>query len=207
LEGEFNDRLQRESIPGEWRLVEGRAATAVGLHARYSDLAILGQQDPEDKRITGWTGVLEHALLSSGRPILVVPHAGRFTGIGRRVLIGWDAGREAARAVHDALPLLQDAEAVTVLAIDPRRRNDGQDGLPAADISHHLARHGLPVTAQETTSNGLTPADILLNYAADLGSDLIVIGGYGHSRLREIVLGGVTRALLQHATVPVLVSH
>jgi nucleotide-binding universal stress UspA family protein len=206
LEEDFKERLRREGIAGEWRLVEGRAVTTVSLHARYADLAVLGQEDPDDTRITGWTTVLESALLTSGRPILVLPHAGRFESVGGRVLVGWNASREAARALHDALPLLQGAEAVTVLAIDPRQGNEG-DGDHRADIARHLARHGVPVTARETSSNGLDAADILLNHAADLSCDLIVIGGYGHPRFREIVLGGVTRALLQHATVPVLMSH
>jgi nucleotide-binding universal stress UspA family protein len=207
LEEDFNERLRREAIRGEWRLVEGEAVTIVGLHARYVDLAVLGQQDPDDTRVSGWTTVLEVALLTSGRPILVVPYAGNLSDVGRRVLIGWDGGREAARAVHDALPLLSKAEVVTVLAIDPRYGNDDYGNEPGADISRHLARHGVPVTAKKTSSEGLDAADILLNYASDLGCDLIVIGGYGHSRMREIVLGGVTRGLLQHATVPVLMSH
>jgi len=207
LEEEFNERLRAEGIPGEWRLVEGRAVATVGLHARYADLAVLGQQDPDDTRVSGWTTVLEGALLTSGRPILVVPYAGHFSDVGRRALIGWNGGREATRAVHDALPLLDGAETVTVLAIDPRRGNDGDGEEQAADISRHLARHGLAVTAKETSSDGLDAADILLNYAADLSCDLIVIGGYGHPRMQEIVLGGVTRGMLQHATVPVLMSH
>lgn len=180
---------------------------AVSLHARYCDLAVLGQEDPDDARLAGWTTVLESALLTSGRPILVVPYVGRHRMIGRRVLIGWKPVREASRAVHDALPLLGDAEAVTVLAIDPERDNDGRSEQQAADMARHLARHGLPVTAQETISDGLDAATILLNYSADLSSDLIVIGGYGHPRMREIVLGGVTRHLLRHAPVPVLMSH
>src|SRR5206468_1617267 len=141
------------------------------------------------------------------RPVLVLPYAGRFETVGRRVLVGWNARREAARAVHDALPLLRQAESVTVLAIDPVRGAHGHGEEPAADLALHLARHGLQVTARQTDSAGLDPADVLLNTAADEGADLIVVGGYGHSRVREVVLGGVTRRLLRTATVPVLISH
>jgi nucleotide-binding universal stress UspA family protein len=122
-------------------------------------------------------------------------------------LVGWDAGREAARALHDALPLIAKAESVTVLAINPKLGGNGLGDEPGADLARHLARHGLRVTAVQTTSNGLNASDVLLNHAADLSSDLIVVGGYGHARMREILLGGVTRDLLRHATVPVLMSH
>ena len=138
------------------------------------------------------------------------------------MLIGWNARREAARAVHDALPLIRDAAAVTVLAVDPHGRPGALGGHggdhggghggdhgdePAADIARHLARHGLRVTAAQADSGGIGVADVLLNQAADLGADLLVTGGYGHSRTREMVLGGITRALLQRMTLPVLMSH
>ena len=207
LEVNFRERLRRAGIDCEWRTVEGDAQATVSLHARYADLVILGQEDPDSSRAPGWTQVIEAALLTSGRPILIVPYAGQFSELGRRVLVGWNARREAARAVHDALPLLDKAKSVTVLAIDPGRGVVGHGEEPAADLSRHLARHGLPVTAEQTVSGGLNPTDVLLNYAADHSIDLIVIGGYGHSRLQEIVLGGVTRDLLHRMTVPVLMSH
>ena len=147
------------------------------------------------------------ALFSSGRSILVVSYAGWFTEVGRRVLVGWNGRREAARAVHDAVLLISGADEVIVLAIDPQDGLIGRDGDPAPDIARHLARHGLRVTAAQTASAGLDAADVLPNHAADLGADLIVVGGYGHSRAWEMVLGGVTRALLQRMTVPVLMSH
>ena len=207
LEVKFSERLRRAGIEGEWRLVEGDAGTTFSLQSRYADLVILGQEDPDSSRGWGWTKVIEETLLTSGRPILVVPYAGQFSELGRHVLVGWNARREAARAVHDAFPLLDKARSVTVLAVDPQPGLDGHGEEPAADLSRHLARHGLPVTAEQTVSDGLDAADVLLNFAADRSIDLIVIGGYGHSRLREIVLGGVTRDLLQRMTVPVLMSH
>lgn len=207
LEAGFRERLRRDGLEGEWRLVEGDAAATIGLHARYADLTVLGQEDPDDQRISGWTAVLQQVLLSSGRPLLIVPYAGQFAHVGRRVLVGWNARREAARAVNDALPLIEHAEAVTVLAVDPHGGVGGHGDEPAADISLHLARHGLRVTAAQTVSAGLDAADVLLNHAADHSADLIVIGGYGHPRVWEMVMGGVTRALLQRMTVPVLMCH
>jgi nucleotide-binding universal stress UspA family protein len=139
-----------------------------------------------------------------GRPVLVVPRYGTFPTIGERVLVAWNGAREAVRAVNDALPLLQRAQLVTVLSIDP---SDADHRIPSADITLHLARHGVTAVAAQTRGTDLLVADILLSYAADLGADLIVSGAYGHTRLRELVLGGMTRHLLQTMTVPVLMSH
>ena len=140
-------------------------------------------------------------------PVLVVPYAGRYETVGRRVLIGWSATREAARAVSDAMPLLAAAEIVTVLTIDAREGTDAHGELPGADISLHLARHGVKAEIERTVSAGIPAGDVLLSRAADLGADLLVIGAYGHSRVRELLLGGVTRSILQSMTLPVLMSH
>jgi len=207
VEAGFRERLRVEGIAGEWRLVEGRLADTVALHSRYADLAVLGQQNPDDPRLSGWGAVIEQTLFSSGRPVLVIPYAGRFATVGRTVLIGWNARREAARAVNDALPLIAAAEQATVLTIDPDGGLDGHGEQPAADIALHLARHGLRVTAAHVPSCGISPGDVLLNYAADTSADLLVIGAYGHSRMRELVMGGVTRTLLERMTIPVLMSH
>ena len=207
IETRFRERLRSDGIAGEWRLSEGRTADAVLLHARYADLVVLGQQDPDNPRLSGWGAVIEQTLFASGRPLLIVPYAGQFETIGRNVLIGWSATRESARAVADALPLIAAADNATVLAIDPRGGLAGHGEVPAADIALHLARHGIKVTAAHTASGGVSPGDVLLNYATDNDTDLLVIGGYGHSRVRELVMGGVTRTILQRMTIPVLMSH
>jgi nucleotide-binding universal stress UspA family protein len=202
----FQAAIAREGIAGEWRASRVATAAEAVVHARYVDLALVGQSNPDDDGPMPLPAA-EDLLLDSGRPVLVVPYAGRFADIGRRVLIGWNASREAARAVNDALPLLADAAAVTVLAVNPAVRATDHGEVPGADIGVHLARHGVKVAVETAHVSEIAASDVLLNRAADLGADLIVTGGYGRSRLRELVLGGVTRDLLRRMTVPVLMSH
>jgi nucleotide-binding universal stress UspA family protein len=206
LRAKFEETVNRAGISGEWRIADSDAVEALWLHAHYADLAIVGQTDPEQRPRRG--GVAEAVLLGSGRPVLVVPFIGAKPEF-RRVLIAWNASREAARAVNDALPLLAQAEQVTVLSINPERGIAGEGDLPAADIALHLARHGVKAEASHTASDPeeIGIGDVILSSAADFGVDLIVMGGYGHSRVREFVLGGATRTILHHMTVPVLLSH
>ena len=205
LGGEFDSATELAGVAAEWRVVEGDPAEAATLNARYVDLAILGQVDPDKPGISAPPP--EAVLLGSGRPILVVPYIGAPERVGRRVLVAWNASREAARAVNDALPLLEDAETVIVQSINPERGIGGEGDLPAADIALHLARHGVTAEAAYAVAEDIGVGDALLSRVSDLGSDLIVMGGYGHSRLREFVLGGATRTVLRHMTVPVLLSH
>jgi nucleotide-binding universal stress UspA family protein len=205
IEAAFRDCLRRNGLEGEWRLVEGNPSTTVALHARYVDLTVTGQPNPEDPQDSD--AVTVTAAMTSGRPVLAVPFAGDFPTIGERVLVAWNASREAARAVNDALPLLTGAKHVTVLAINPQRGVGGHGDVPAADISLHLARHGLKAEASHTVSRDISDGEALLSYAADIGADLIVAGAYGHSRARELVFGGVTRTLIAEMTAPVLLSH
>jgi nucleotide-binding universal stress UspA family protein len=206
VEVSFNEALAREGIAGEWRLAEGITAELVALHARYADLAVLGQADPSDGEPAA-AATISSAIFDSGRPVLIVPYAGSVATIGRRVLVGWNAGREATRAVHDALPLLAAADSVTVTAVNPRRGLGAHGEEPGADIARHLARHGVRVTVEHSVAPEIGAADILLNRASELSADLLVVGAYGHSRVREFLLGGVTRSLLHQMTVPVLLSH
>jgi len=203
----FQHVTSLRGLSAEWRVIAEGPEADPALHARYVDLTILGQLDPDRGETEMIQPRPEQVTLASGRPILVVPYAGRFETVGRRVLIGWNATREAARAVNDAMPLLAAAEAVTVLTIDPREGPDGHGELPGADISLHLARHGVKAEIERTVSADLPVGDVLLSRAADLGADLLVMGAYGHSRARELLLGGATRSLLRSMTVPVLMSH
>ncbi len=207
VEREFRERLHRDGIEGEWRLVDGSTAETVALHARYADLAILGQDDPDATTVGSAAQVAPNTLLSSGRPVLMIPYVGTVATLAQRVLVGWKSSREAARAVNDALPLLRQAQSVTILAINPEEGIGGDGDVPAADIALHLARHGVKAAAAHTVATEISEADALLNHADETGADLIVAGGYGHSRLREFTFGGVTRTLLKTMTVPVFLSH
>ncbi len=206
VEAKFRDRLRRDGLAGEWRVVEGDTGEVLALHGRYADLTIVGQPDPAAD--TGRTTDLSLGeLMTSGRPLLVLPFAGSFEALGANVLVGWNASREAARAVNDAIPLLQAAKKVTVLSINPRRGIAGDGEVPAADIALHLARHGIAAEAAHTVADDISDGDALLSYAADIGADLLVCGMYGHSRLHELAFGGVTRSLLSEMTLPVFMVH
>jgi len=194
-------------LSAEWReITEGPDADPV-LHARYADLAILGQLDPDRVETESIQPRPEQVALASGRPVLIVPYAGRFDNVGRRIVIAWNSTREAARAVSDAMPFLESADLVNVLTIDPREGPDGHGELPGADIAVHLARHGVKAQIERTVSAGLPVGEVLLSRIADLGADLLVMGAYGHSRVRELLLGGATRSVLRSMTLPVLMSH
>lgn len=203
----FSDHAAKAGLPvAEARVSAEDPVEALQLHARYADLAVVGQHDPDDELAMVPASFPELAVLAAGRPVLLVPYAGTFPSIGERVLVAWSDTREAARAVTDALPLLQRAKKVMVFTVDA-----GRNGAPAAtagqDISLYLARHGVTVEAVPTQTAGIDIGSRLLSHAADLSADLIVMGAYGHRRLRQLVLGGVTRSLMEQMTVPVLMSH
>lgn len=190
----------------EWRESETDALSVVSLHARYADLVVIGQQNPE------WpSGVhkdFERSLpAAAGRPVLVVPYAYERRPVGRQVLVAWNASREAARAVSDALPLLQRAGQVHVVIFDRTAAGAAHGDEPGADVALYLARHGVKVTVSRYDAPDSDIGAQLLSRAFDLSADLIVMGAWGHSRLREFMLGGVTRTLFESMTVPVLMAH
>ena len=205
-EAAFNGAADRAGLSREWRCVEGDLAHKAVVHCRHADIAIVGQIEPEHHDPMA-SHLIEAVMLETGRPVLVVPYVGASSDVGRNVLVAWDASREATRAVNDAMAILAAADKVTVFSVNPPNAASGGPGWPGADISLHLARHDVKAEASSTVSDEVDTGNILLSRAADFGSDLIVMGGYGHSRQREFVLGGVTRTLLQHMTVPVLFSH
>ena len=208
IEASFRELLRRESVKGDWQLETGSLIPAVIHRAHAADLIVVGQADPDNPLPAPARTLIEDILMTAGRPILLIPYAGQFETIGSNALIGWTSTRESARAVHDALPLFTPAAKVTVLTIESSRAEPDNDVLPTAEIAEHLARHELNVSAARTVvTDGLSPADVLLDYASDIGADLLVVGGYGHSRTREMIMGGVTRDLLRHMTLPVLMSH
>jgi nucleotide-binding universal stress UspA family protein len=203
----FDHAAGLRGLSTEWREITEGPEADPALHARYADLAILGQLDPDRVETELVRPRPEQVALASGRPVLIVPYAGHFDNAGRRIVIAWNSTREAARAVGDAMPFLASAELVTVLTIDPREGPGGHGELPGADIAVHLARHGVKTQIERTVSAGLPVGEVLLSRIADLGADLLVMGAYGHTRLRELLLGGATRSVLRSMTVPVLMSH
>ncbi len=202
----FDRAVGAVSLSSEWRDIRGDMIDLVALHSRYCDLAIVGQADSADGAIVGDRRLCDHLPIASGVPVLVVPCVGHYPVVGERILVGWDASREAKRALSDAMPLLARAKRVVVLAVNPE--GGGKHGdVPCADIALHLARHGVKAVCETIRAEDLEVGSVLLSRAADEEADMIVIGSYAHSRLRELVLGGTTRHLLAHMTVPVLMSH
>ena len=200
----FRTELLAHGLGGEWHLLSpGETAVFIDL-AKSFDLTILGQLSPEI-RSTGFRP--DEIVIATGRPVLVVPYAGAFDTVGRRALVAWDGTREAARAANDALPLLENAEAVTVMFVGARETTLAEHHPSIERMVHHLQRHGIPARAEETLQGDLRISDVLLSRAADLAVDLLVAGAYHHSQLREALVGGVSRELLDHMTVPVLMSH
>lgn len=200
----FDSRVRGASVNAEWRVAEGDLFEILALHTRYTDLAVVGQPDPDGDDNQP---LPDHLVLDAGRPVLVVPHAGRFSGEFRCVMVAWNGSREATRAVNDALPILRRAAKVVVLAANPTRGIEGHGEVPGADLSLHLARHGINVEAQQVQAEDMNIGQLLLSRCADDNADLLVMGAYGRSRMRELVLGGATRYILDHMTVPVLMSH
>ncbi len=206
-EAMFNDHVDRAGIKAEWRCVEGDLLPVLSLHARYSDVAIVGQRDPEWEDAGDDSSMPDQLVLQGGRPVLIVPHVGKYPVIGKRIMVAWDGSRLATRAVNDALPFMIKAKKVAVLAVNSEGGDQGHGEIPSADICLHLARHGVNAEAQHIYAKDMSVGDMMLSRAADEGIDMIVTGAYGHARWRELVLGGVTRHLLMHMTVPVLMSH
>ena len=171
--------------------------------ARRFDLSVVGQAEPETNAIE--EVIAEAALFDSGRPVIIVPYIQKAPLKLDRVMVCWDGGKTAARAVADAMPLLKRAGRVEVVIVADERGKE--DEIAGADMGQHLARHNLNVEVKRITMGDIDVADVLLSHAADVAADVIVMGGYGHSRLREFVLGGVTRSILQSMTAPVFMSH
>jgi nucleotide-binding universal stress UspA family protein len=203
-------KFANTAMPLEVRMTEAISLfpqNTAAMHARYADLTVLPTMPG-----TGADNMFVHdyfhdILRHSGRPLLVVPEGSTATLPPKRVVIAWKPTREASRAVADAMPLLHKAETVHVLVIDPAVGEAAHGGEPGADIAAHLARHGLKVEVETRPSMNFSVAYAVLQHARTVGADLVVAGGYGHSRLREALLGGTTRELLQSAHVPVLFSH
>jgi nucleotide-binding universal stress UspA family protein len=202
----FEQAAKRAGISSETRTITtsiSGAADQIGRIGRRFDLVIVGQ--PNRTKSLPDEVVDEGVLFESGRPVIFVPFIHKGGVKLDRTIVCWDGGRVAARAVADALPLLKKAKQVEVVIISDRPGKP--DEIPGADLGQHLARHGLKVEVKRITSPDIDVPSTILSYVADASADMIVMGGYGHSRLREFVLGGATRGVLESMTVPILMSH
>lgn len=187
--------------------VIGAISDLAAINARYSDLGIVGQPGPDEDFERLHAEVLDGALFDSGRPVLMMPADGPKEPDFERIVIAWDAGRAASRAVHDALEFLKAAKAVSLTLVDPKAGTGRYGQEPGANIARQIARHGVEVSVDRLPAMGKPVAECILAHAADFGAGMIVMGGYGHWKLAEQVFGGVTRDMLRQATVPVLMSH
>ena len=202
----FNAATARTGVSAETVTLSASAAGAGDQFARIArrfDLAIVPQAEPKGGSVEEL--IAETTLFESGRPMIVVPYIQKSPLKLDRVMVCWDGGRQAARAINDAMPLLAKAGRVEVVIVanEPGK----QDEIEGADIGKHLARHGLKVEVKRITAGKIDIGAALLSHAADNATDFVVMGGYGHSRLRQFILGGVTRSILQSMTAPVLMAH
>ena len=203
----FRQAAATARIAAEWRAPSGAPLDAAVAHGRCADLIVVGQSASPDPESVFVDELIATTILSTARPTLIVPHIGPRATLGANVLVAWDGGREAARAIADALPLLERANTVTVITVNTDSGGRALDGPAVTRLTAYLRAQGVTAVVDRDSVSDITVGERLLSRAADLGSDLIVMGGYAHARLRELVLGGVTRTMLEKMTVPVLMSH
>ncbi len=203
----FRQALTQYKLAGDWIFRESDETGSAIAEAALYDLVVVGQPNP-DAGLTGAIGLRpEEIVLSCGRPVLVVPYAGEFLDVGREILVAWNGSRESARALHDAMFLLPEAETVMIIEIDPPAPGAAAPAASAAQVAAALTRRGIAAKPETETAGDIGVSDLLLSRAADRDVDLLVMGAYGHSRMREFILGGVSRDIFRHMTVPVLMSH
>ncbi len=205
----FEKRTKNEDLVCEWRHVSANGypvADAINANAAAADLVITSQSTEGGDWETR-ADLPIRIIMQSGRPVLIVPNEGTFERIGRYVTVAWDGGREAARAAFDALPILQRAETVKVLSLDQDSMRERTSFTPGDAITLSLARDGVAAEAVHASSGNASVGEVLLAHAAESGSDLLVMGCYGHARFKEFVFGGATKHVLDHTSIPVLMSH
>ena len=203
LRAAFEGAAAAARVSFEWRSEAGSTPGKLVRHAYCSDLLVLGQFDPTETNQFVDPTLASDVVLAASCPVLIVPNSGAFENVGRNVIVAWNGSREGSRSVRDALPILRTADRVIVCSVGP----PAADHIAGADAATHLARHGV---SAEAVSAGDDSADVgaaLLAAAADDGMDLLVMGAYGHARIREYLLGGVTRTMLRDMTLPISLSH
>lgn len=208
---QFHERATAAGVEADalkLECLEGDAPAKLARVARVYDLSILRQANPDRDNKAFIAGLSEEVMFSSGRPVLYMPYVGAHQIPFKRGLIAWDGSRSSARAVHDALPLLENMDQVTILVINSDKMELSSDGvMPGEGLSRHLHRHGISSEIQRLQRGDSSTSTLILNELTNTGADLLVMGGYGTPKLREIMLGGVTRTVLETMTVPVFMSH
>ncbi|MFN3400060.1 MAG: universal stress protein [Ferrovibrio sp.] len=200
----FEDSVAKADLAARWVEAEQQPETAIRMMGRTYDLVVVGQPDPDMSAPEDGLEVEPGDLaISLGRPVLTIPYIGRFATVGRKVAVAWNGSREASRAVHDALPLLKDASSVEILTVNP----EPEVSASAAALAQHLLNYGIAARSNRVATTDIGDGDAMLSTLADTGADLLVMGVYGHSRLQELVLGGVSRTIIDSMTLPVLMSN
>ncbi|HEX3855585.1 MAG TPA: universal stress protein [Polyangiaceae bacterium] len=203
----FEELIARNGLQSEWRAVDGEPRTVLAQQARYADLCILGAETHTGNASSGYR-VSEELLFSSGRPVLLVPEATTSRTLGAHVAVAWNSSRSAARALNDALPLLECSDRVTVIAANPAEILTANEALPLSNLLEHLRRHGVLAQVIELSDvPAAAVAGMLQEKARAAGADLLVAGAHGHTWLREVLLGSVTRDLLANLALPIMMSH
>ncbi|MFN4142269.1 universal stress protein [Aestuariivirga sp.] len=205
----FEEAMRRESLPHDFHQIDARTpviADEVVAAGRSADLVVVSATNPDE--ITGVErDFVEQVVMALGRPVIVLPYQGDAALSLGEIVVGWDGGREAARAAFDALPLLKKASKVRIVRIDPQKDPSLRGSVAGADLAETLSRHGVKAEAQGYPTDGLDEGQALMRCAEDSGAGLIVMGAYGHSRLAEFIFGGATRFVLTRMARPVLMSH
>lgn len=175
--------------------------------AQQADMIIVGQHDAKHADGQVPEDMPENLVLETGRPVLIIPYAGDFKTVGKKVVVAWTPGRESVRALNDAIPLMQEAKKVKVVAINPKKKDKHAATVTVDQAAAHLARHGIKAESDQFSTRGVDEGNLILNCLSDERADLLVMGAYGHHRFRELILGGVTQKIFDHMTTPVLMSH
>ena len=207
LQATLDELANQRGLRAELLGVDGTAADVVPQYARYADLCILGSDEPQGPASIGYT-FSEQILFVTGRPVLFVPTERTFATLGRHIVVAWNSSRPAARSLNDALPLIERAERTTILMVNPSGFIDPHGGPSGEQLVEHLRRHGAaaePIRVDNVPHGAI--ADKLLAEAHARGADLIVAGAFGHPRLWEMMLGGVTHDLMTRMTLPIFMSH
>ncbi|MCP4330726.1 MAG: universal stress protein [Alphaproteobacteria bacterium] len=203
LEKEFVDTCKRDKLSYEWSVEEGDPAEVIEEHVHLADLAVVTQVKPDYIDEVFYPPIPDKITTRAGCPVLVLPEDWTYSEFGKNVLVAWKSSREATRALRESLPILHTAEKVTILTIGPKSTHS----LPIKEAQEYLSRHGIDAETRIDFHDKSHFGEIMLSHAQELGADLLVMGAYGQSRLKEMLTGGTTRHVMGHMTLPVLMSH